>query len=114
MTSKHLRKPSSIVSFILLCFTDIVTTVTISELTSETSVTQISMSTPESPKLGTKASLTDNDFNISQSTTLGHEVLSTDENSNISQRTTITTGRNLNVKTSKHLYNSVQIGSIWK
>lgn len=103
-------KACSIVSFICLCFTDIGTTVAISEMTSKASVTQVSMRTPRSPTLVTEVSFANNYFNISQSTTLKNEVLSTDENSNISQGTKITesfTENDLNVKSSKHLYNSV-------
>lgn len=82
-------KACQIVSFIWLWFTDIFTTVTTTKMTSETTVTQVSMSSPGDPKLRTEVSFNVKDFNISQSTT-------------------ITTERNLNVKSGKHLiYNSV-------
>lgn len=103
-------KACSIVSLMWLCFTDIGTTVAISEMTSKTSVTQISMRTPGRPTLVTEVSFADNYFNSSQSTTLKNEVLSTDQNSKISQGTTITeffTEKDVNVNSSKHLYNSV-------
>lgn len=71
---------------IWLCFTN-TDTATITVLATET--TNIGMSTPESPIIGTEVSFTGIDFSISQSSTLENKVLSSDENSNISPSTTL-------------------------
>lgn len=74
-------------------------TATITVLATET--TQFSMSTTESPTLGTDVSFTGIDFSTSPSSTLENEVLSSDENSNISQSTT------LNIEVSSNEKNNI-------
>lgn len=127
LNKKQIQEKNLINQTRLVDFTDIDSTITTTKSTTEPT----HMSTSDSPTIQTEVSLTGNNFNISQSTSLVMEVLPTDENVDISHSTTLRTEvsstnqssrvnssqittitslsgeKDLKVKSSKHLYNSL-------